>query len=131
MAQLPSPRRSGRIAIKKKARLLCDGAEAIQELIARVGGILGPTASFDDASRAAYKQLFMSAPLAASAIHALEALVKQVNKLNKKAPTKLKEAHVTNSVDDYCPLFLHQRWACAPVCLYPCYVSLSAVACYL
>ncbi|KAM0917355.1 hypothetical protein ACQ4PT_009578 [Festuca glaucescens] len=99
MAQLPSPRRSGRIAIKKKARLLGDGAEAIQELIARVCGILGPTASFDDASRAAYKQIFMTAPLAASAIHALEALVKQVNKLKKKAPAKLKEAHVTISAD--------------------------------
>ena len=65
-----SPRRSGRIAIKKKAKLIADdpavgmnkkkgnqrgeGAEGIQELIARVCGILAPGAAFDDASRAAH-----------------------------------------------------------------------------
>ncbi|KAM0927335.1 hypothetical protein ACQ4PT_002814 [Festuca glaucescens] len=71
---LASPRRSGRLAIKKKARSLADGAEAIQELIARVCGLLAPTATFDDAAKTAYQQLFINAPLAASAIHALEAL---------------------------------------------------------
>ncbi|KAM0822740.1 hypothetical protein ACQ4PT_071319 [Festuca glaucescens] len=76
---LASPRRSGRLANKKRARSLADGAEAIQELIARVCGILAPTATFDDAAKAAYQQLFINAPLAASAIHALEALVKQKN----------------------------------------------------
>ncbi|KAM0851547.1 hypothetical protein ACQ4PT_052352 [Festuca glaucescens] len=55
-AQVPaaSPRRSGWIAIKKKAHQLCDGAEAIQEIIARACGLLAPAATFDDASRAAY-----------------------------------------------------------------------------
>lgn len=81
-----SPRRSGRIAIKKKARQLSEGSVAIQELIARVCGILAPAASFDDASLAAYQQLFLKAPLAATAIQALEALVKQVKKVKKKSP---------------------------------------------
>jgi hypothetical protein len=81
-----SPRRSGRIAIKKKARQLSEGSVAIQELIARVCGILAPAASFDDASLAAYQQLFLKAPLALNAIQALEALVKQVKKVKKKSP---------------------------------------------
>jgi hypothetical protein len=85
---LASPRRSGRIAIKKKARSLADGAEAIQELIVRVCGLLAPTATFDDAAKTAYQQLFINAPLAASAIQALEALVKQVKKMKKKGATK-------------------------------------------
>ncbi|KAM0902527.1 hypothetical protein ACQ4PT_019260 [Festuca glaucescens] len=85
---LVSPRRSGCLAIKKKARSLADGAEAIQELIARVCGLLAPTATFDDAAKTAYQQLFVNAPLAASAIHALEALVKQVKKMKKKGATK-------------------------------------------
>jgi hypothetical protein len=63
-----SPRRSGRIAIKKKVRQITDGAEAIQELIARVCGILAPAASFDDAARAAYQQMFAQAPLAAATV---------------------------------------------------------------
>jgi hypothetical protein len=85
-AAVVSPRRSGRIGIKKKARQLSDGAVTIQELIAKVCGLLDPAASFDDASQAAYQQLFLKAPLASAAIQALEALVKQVKKIKKKGP---------------------------------------------
>jgi len=93
---LCSPRRSGRIAIKKKARLLSDGTDAVQELIARVCGILGPEDDFDDDARAAYKNLFMRAPLAPAAIQAMEALVKQVQKLKKKkGPAKSKATPVS------------------------------------
>ncbi|KAM0899222.1 hypothetical protein ACQ4PT_021506 [Festuca glaucescens] len=92
---LASPRRIGRLANKKRARSLADGAEAIQELIARVCGLLAPTATFDDAAKAAYQQLFINAPLAASAIHALEALVKQVKKMKKKGAAAPLAANVT------------------------------------
>jgi hypothetical protein len=91
-----SPRRSGRIAVKKKARQLSDGAVAIQELIAKVCGLLDPAASFDDASQAAYQQLFLKAPLASAAIQALEALVKQVKKIKKKGPGLPKANSVPN-----------------------------------
>jgi hypothetical protein len=47
-AVLPSPRRSCRLATKKKVRQISDGTDAIQELLARVCGILAPSASFDD-----------------------------------------------------------------------------------
>jgi hypothetical protein len=92
---LASPRHSGNLAIKKKARTLADGAEAIQELIARVCGLLAPTATFDDTAKTAYQQLFINAPLAASAIHALEALVKQVKKMKKKGSAKPQAENVT------------------------------------
>ncbi|KAM0931562.1 hypothetical protein ACQ4PT_000265 [Festuca glaucescens] len=85
-AAVASPRRSGRIAVKKKARQLSDGAVAIQELTAKVCGLLDPAATFDDASQAAYHQLFLKAPLASAAIQALEALVKHVKKIKKKGP---------------------------------------------
>ncbi|KAM0855101.1 hypothetical protein ACQ4PT_049994 [Festuca glaucescens] len=85
-AAVASPRRSGRIAVKKKARQLSDGAVAIQELIAKVCGLLDPATSFDDASQAAYQQLFLKAPLASAAIQALEALVKHVKKIKKNGP---------------------------------------------
>ncbi|KAM0866425.1 hypothetical protein ACQ4PT_042633 [Festuca glaucescens] len=90
---LASPRRSRRLANKKRARSLADGAEAIQELITRVYGLLAPTATFDDAAKAAYQQLLINAPLAASAIHALEALVKQVKKMKKKGAAGCKRDH--------------------------------------
>ncbi|KAM0895015.1 hypothetical protein ACQ4PT_024123 [Festuca glaucescens] len=96
---LASPRRSGRIALKKKAHSIADGAEAIQELIARVCGLLAPSASFDDAAKQAYQQLFINAPLATSAIHALEALVKQVKKL-KKMGTAPPSAAIVTTVPD-------------------------------
>jgi hypothetical protein len=72
-----SPRRGGRLVTKKKARQLCDNAEAIQELIARVCGLLAPAKNFDNASRVAYQQMFVQAPLAGSAIQAHEALVER------------------------------------------------------
>jgi hypothetical protein len=59
-------------AVKKKARQASDGGIAIQELLARVCGILAPAAAFDDDSRAAYQQMFLQAPLATSAVQALE-----------------------------------------------------------
>jgi hypothetical protein len=99
VAAAGSPRRSGRIAIKKKARRLSEGSVAVQELIARVCGILAPSASFDDASLAAYQQLFLKAPLAATAIKALEALVKQVKKVKKKSPATSVAITVNNGVD--------------------------------
>ncbi|KAM0914256.1 hypothetical protein ACQ4PT_011636 [Festuca glaucescens] len=86
VAAVASPRRSGRIAVKKKARKLSDGAVAIQELIAKVCGLLDPAATFDEASQAAYQQLFLKALLASAAIQALEALVKHVKKIKKKGP---------------------------------------------
>jgi hypothetical protein len=94
-----SPRRSGRLATKKKARQLCDSSDAIQELIARVCGLLAPASSFDDASRAAYQQMFMQAPLAGSAIQALEALIKQVKKLKKLGGAKTKSTNVVVDAD--------------------------------
>jgi hypothetical protein len=97
---LASPRRSGRLALKKKARSIADGADAIQELIARVCGLLAPTASFDDAAKQAYQQLFINAPLATSAIHALEALVKHVKKMKKKGTAPPPAATVTTTTDD-------------------------------
>ncbi|KAM0836440.1 hypothetical protein ACQ4PT_062333 [Festuca glaucescens] len=103
---LPSPRRSGRLAIKRKTRLASDGSVAVQELIARVIGILAPSASFDAVSWEAYQQVFQHAPLASSAIKALEALVKHVKKLKKKgsidvAPEPDAEAPATvSSVPD-------------------------------
>ncbi|KAM0877624.1 hypothetical protein ACQ4PT_035394 [Festuca glaucescens] len=99
-APLPSPRRSGRLAIKKKSRLVSDGTVAVQELIARVCGILAPAASFDDASWAAYQHMFQSAPLASSAIQALEALVKHVKKLKKKGPARAVVPAVPSGSDD-------------------------------
>ncbi|KAM0902779.1 hypothetical protein ACQ4PT_019061 [Festuca glaucescens] len=86
VAAVASSSRSGRIAVKKKARQLSDGAVAIQELIAKVCGLLDPAATFDEASQAAYHQLFLKAPLASAAIQALEALVKHVKKIKKKGP---------------------------------------------
>lgn len=99
VAAARSPRRSGRIAIKKKARQLSEGSVAVHELIARVCDILAPAASFDDASLAAYQQLFLKAPLAATAIKALEALVKQVKKVKKKSPATSVAITVSNGVD--------------------------------
>ncbi|KAM0881449.1 hypothetical protein ACQ4PT_032930 [Festuca glaucescens] len=95
-----SPRRSGRIAIKKKARQLSEGSIAIQELIAKVCGILAPAASFDEASAIAYQQMFLKAPLAATAIQALEALVKQVKKVKKKTPAIPLAKPVVTGADD-------------------------------
>lgn len=92
-----SPRRSGRLAVKKKAKQLKDGAEAIQEVIARVCGILAPEESFDDASRAAYQQMFLRAPLAVAAIQAMDALVKQVKKLKKKGQVTTQTTPVRTS----------------------------------
>ncbi|KAM0903044.1 hypothetical protein ACQ4PT_018858 [Festuca glaucescens] len=95
-----SPRRSGRIAIKKKARQLSEGSIAIQELIAKVCGIFAPAASFDKASAIAYQQMFLKAPLAATAIQALEALVKQVKKVKKKTPAIPLAKPVVTGADD-------------------------------
>jgi hypothetical protein len=87
--------------LKKKARSIVDGADAIHELIARVCGLLAPAASFDDAAKQAYEQLFINAPLATSAIHALEALVKHVKKMKKKKGTAPPPAAtVTTTTDD-------------------------------
>jgi hypothetical protein len=83
-----SPRRSGRLAIKKKARQFGDGVQAVQELVARICGVLGPAASFDEASKEAYEKIFLQAPLASTAIQALDALVKQVQHLKKMSPKK-------------------------------------------
>jgi hypothetical protein len=96
---LASPRRSGRIALKKKARSIADGDDAIQELIARVCGLLAPSASFDNAAKQAYKQLFINAPLATTAIQALKALVKHVKKLKKKETAPPSAAIVTTVPD--------------------------------
>jgi hypothetical protein len=95
-----SPRRSGRIAIKKKARQLSEGSIAIQELVAKVCGILAPAASFDAASAIAYQLMFQNAPLAATAIKALEALVKQVKKVKKKIPATALATPVISGADD-------------------------------
>ncbi|KAM0840272.1 hypothetical protein ACQ4PT_059782 [Festuca glaucescens] len=73
---------------------------AIQEIIAKVCGILAPVASFDDASLAAYQQLFQKAPLAAAAIQALEALVKQVKKILGWNPRGLNDKVRRDAVRD-------------------------------
>jgi hypothetical protein len=101
---LASPRRSGRLAIKRKNRIVSDGSVAVQELIARAIGILPPSASFDAVTWEAYQQVFHQAPLASSAIKALEALVKHVKNLKKKkgpaavAPGTVAQATTTVSV---------------------------------
>jgi hypothetical protein len=96
---MPSPRRSGRLAIKRKTRLAPDGTLAVQELIARVVGILAPSASFDDASWDAYQQVFQHALLASLAIQAMEALVKHIKKLKKKGPAAAVPPTVTSVPD--------------------------------
>jgi len=79
------------------ARQLKDGAEAVQEVIVRVCGILAQEESFDYASRAAYQQMFLRAPLAVAAIQAMDALVKRVKKLKKKGPVAIQASPVKTS----------------------------------
>jgi hypothetical protein len=95
-----SPRRSGRLAIKRKARPASDSTVAVQELIARVVGILAPSASFDEVSWDAYQQVFKHAPLASSAIQALEALVKHIKKLKKKGPAAASLSPTVPAIQD-------------------------------
>jgi hypothetical protein len=57
---------------------------SLTQLIARVCGIIAPSAPFDDAAKDAYHKVFLNAPMATSVIHALDALVKQVKKIKKK-----------------------------------------------
>ncbi|XP_014755578.1 uncharacterized protein LOC106866306 [Brachypodium distachyon] len=78
------PRRSGRVVAKKKGDVSCSAA--VQELLARVCGLLDPGAAFDDKSRDAFISMFKT-PLSAPVIKAIETLVKQVKKMKTKSAT--------------------------------------------
>ena len=76
-------RRSARLDKKKATLPPGAGSDAVQEIIARVCGVLDPSVGYDDKAKQAYLDLFAT-PLAAPVVQAIAGLVSHAKNLTQK-----------------------------------------------
>lgn len=84
-------RRSARLDKKKTKAPPGSGLKAVQELIARVCGVLDPSVAYDDKAKKAYLDLF-STPLAAPVVQVIAGLVAHAKSISQKKGKKSKKA---------------------------------------